>query len=60
MRTPSLFSWEDRMQKEEAPEESTTARGAAGEWGALHTFAPCLPGIPGMPRSPCRKRQEKQ
>lgn len=47
------------MQKEEAPEGSTTAGGAAGG-GALHTFAPCLPGIPGMPRSPCRKRQEKQ
>ena len=34
--------------------------GAAGGWGELHTFAPCLPGIPGMPRSPCRKKQEKQ
>lgn len=59
MCTPSLFYGRDRMQKEEAPRREHTARELLGS-GALHTFAPCLPGIPGMPRSPCRKKQEKQ
>lgn len=27
-------------------------RGLPGVWGEAGTFAPCLPGIPGMPRSP--------